>query len=151
VVTSLELLNFIFEFQLLMFQNWFIRDLGERLVRVQAQVMTWNDKFSGWIPVEQGGVSTVCLYQKLTLRSVTSSADLGSKLIVESSATATRQTDAATLAPQATLSTTNGRRRLSPRYDYIIESCHTVDKQVDFCCESVFRNYKYLLTSNFIN
>jgi len=134
VVTSLELLNFIFEFQLFMFQNWFIRDLGERLVRVHAQVMTWNDKFSGWIPVEQGGVSTVCLYQKLTLRSVTSSADLGSKLILESSTTGA-QTDAATLAPQATLSTMNGRRRLSPRYDYIIESCHTVDKQVGFCCE----------------
>lgn len=42
---------------------------GECLVTVHAQVMAWDDKFSGWIPFDGGGISAVSLYQRLVLPS----------------------------------------------------------------------------------
>lgn len=40
-------------------------EFGERLVSVRAIVMAWDDKYSGWQPLDGGGVSNIVLYQRL--------------------------------------------------------------------------------------
>ena len=87
----------------------------EWVVTVQAQVMCWNEKYNGWVPLDGGGVSSVSLLQR-TITVPAAAAEEPSAVVSSHPALAARASwSASTTGATATAATATGTGKTAPR------------------------------------